>query len=94
MPVSESILNCEISDTQANRKPKTEYDELSLDVNSVKSASIPMRVEWRRHGGDWGDLSPPITKSRQKLSMKKGTKLVGYTVKPEIIHTHATFEVF
>ena len=55
---------------------------------------IIMRVEWRRLGGDWGDLSPPIAKSRQKLSMKNGTKLVGYTVKPEIIHTHATFEVF
>ena len=32
-------------------------------------------------GGTGGDLSPPITKSRQKLSMKNGIKLVGYTLR-------------
>ena len=37
--------------------------------------------QWRRHGGDWGGIRPPppILKSRQKLSMKNGIKLVGYT---------------
>ena len=31
--------------------------------------------------GDWGGLVPSSTKSRQKLSMKNGIKLVGYTLR-------------
>ena len=35
---------------------------------------------WRRHGGGLGRIRPPpILKSRRTLSMKNGTKLVGYT---------------
>ena len=37
------------------------------------------REQWRRHGGDWGGFVPPNSQSRQKLSMKNGIKLVGYT---------------
>ena len=40
--MSENIINGAISDTQANREPKKKYDELKLDVNIVKIASIPV----------------------------------------------------
>ena len=37
-------------------------------------------MQWRRHGGGLEALAPPpIPRSRQKLAVKNGMKLVGYT---------------
>ena len=51
-------------------------------ASGIRSTQLILKKEVLSSGGatgDWGDSSPLILKSRQKLSMKTGIKLVGYT---------------